>query len=79
MIKYCVICNRGVEDEQHLFHIYRKVREIWKDLLFRMGYRRFIHASWSDELSWVVKESVGKGPRNDVLRLVFNAHIYHIW
>lgn len=74
----CSICNRDIEDQQHLFFVCNHTREIWKQVL---SWAEIDHQplNWKAELAWIMKEGRRKGWRASILKLAFTEACYGIW
>ncbi|XP_026417158.1 uncharacterized protein LOC113312635 [Papaver somniferum] len=75
----CVLCENGIEDEEHLFLNCTFSRDIWQGLLIKMGVCKELSNSWDIELLWCQKNLLGDGAVTTDKKLCLNSFIYHVW
>lgn len=76
---HCLLCDQGIEDEDHLFAAFPFSNSICKGLILKMGYVRDFFDTWDAELNWCQNEFKGDGDVATIRKLCLNSFIYHIW
>ena len=74
----CVLCQQEAETREHLFFEYSFAVEIWKEMLRQCGLGRE-SLCWEGELKWAATKLKGKAMISTLLRVGWNAFVYHIW
>ena len=74
----CSLCKQVEESRDHLFFECPFSKEIWKQILCLCGLRRTV-LDWHYEFKWAIQKVKGKSMISMVLRVGWNAFIYHIW
>ena len=74
----CLLCKQEQESRDHLFFSCSFSKEIWKKVLLLCGLNREV-LGWIEELAWAEQRLKGKALISHVLRVGWNAFIYHVW
>lgn len=75
----CVLCNRSVETQEHLFFQCRFSKLIWDDLIgrTRAGFRG---VTWDDTIAFLSSRTGWQSNfQKDLVLFGFAAAVYHIW
>ncbi|XP_026433567.1 uncharacterized protein LOC113331007 [Papaver somniferum] len=75
----CVLCDGGIETEDHLLHEYNFAAIIWKSLLLKLGYDRVVHPTWKEEIMWCIEHFAGSDLISTIKKLVFTVVIPYTW
>ena len=67
-----------MESRDHLFFECSYSKEVWRSVLQLCGLTRRI-LRWEEEIEWASQKFKGKSLISNILRLAWNASIYHIW
>ena len=73
-----VLCQQEAETKEHLFFECSFAVEIWKEMLRKCGLERE-SLGWEGELKWAAEKLKGKALISTLLRVGWNAFVYHIW
>ena len=74
----CKLCQNGMESRDHLFFECSYSKEVWQSVLQLCGLTRRI-LRWEEEIEWASQKFKGKSLISNILRLAWNASIYHNW
>ena len=73
----CSLCKQEQESRDHLFFTCSLSKEIWKKMILLCGLSREV-LGWNEELAWAVQRLKGKALTSKLLKVGWNAYIYHI-
>ena len=74
----CVMCQQEAETRDHIFFDCPFAVAIWKEILRKCGLQRE-SLGWEGELKWASERLKGKALISILLRVAWNAFVYHIW
>ena len=74
----CPLCKQEQETRNHLFFECSFSKAIWKMILTLCDLRRDT-SCWNQELKWASQRLKGKALISTLLRIGWNAYIYHMW
>ncbi|GLT73885.1 hypothetical protein SLA2020_457150 [Shorea laevis] len=77
IVDTCVLCNSEPETSEHLFFNCSYTQKIWKTLSAMAGIP--LTNSWQGLLHWMGKKVSRKSLQNTLVKLAWNAAVYHIW
>ncbi|GKV18822.1 hypothetical protein SLEP1_g29154 [Rubroshorea leprosula] len=73
----CILCNGSSETNEHLFFKCNFTSNIWQQLCFITGIP-FID-SWQSLMHWLGKRIRRKSLYHTLIKLTWNASVYHVW
>ena len=74
----CILCKQEEESRDHLFFGCSFLKVVWKMVLSLSGLNRAVF-DWQWEFTWAVQRLRGKALISKLLRIGWNAYMYHIW
>ncbi|KAL4367392.1 hypothetical protein GQ457_05G034820 [Hibiscus cannabinus] len=74
----CNLCNSSQESRDHLFFSCPYSIFVWEHILHLCRLHRQIR-TWNQELLWALENLKGKSLIVVILKIAWNAHIYHVW
>ncbi|GKV32308.1 hypothetical protein SLEP1_g40922 [Rubroshorea leprosula] len=77
IVDTCVLCNNEPETIEHLFFKCSYTQKIWKTLSAMAGIP--LTNSWQGLLHWMGKKVSRKSLQNTLVKLAWNAAMYHTW
>jgi ribonuclease HI len=74
----CVLCWAGKESDNHLFFKCYFSFQLWSQVAKRC-FEGLFHASWKDIVNKIQKEFAADTTDNIIIKLAFQASVYHVW
>ena len=74
----CTLCNKEMEDHNHLFFNCTYSTFIWQDILRRMNLQNNA-ATWEEVVKWAADKWKKKTPTHTIPKMALGAAVYHIW